>query len=735
MNLLAIPNTRNHLLSKVRNIKNCPQKIALMILVLKRLKRFFQKVINRGFDYSIDSINGKMIYPKESQVNIEYNSTNPIVFKGNIFTRKRKYSIKEIILKIDERDYPAVCIPDSTEAPAVIAYPWKWISSFKSKILFSELGEGQHSLSVKILTKKRKKPLNLRKKLILHLHRDLYQLWIERNEPGEDELNLQRKIKFNYEPTISILVEPASMSSQCLINMINSIVNQTYKNWELYILNQEDKKINWKQLSKGHEVLTDQKKIKFINKKRAPGDSSQLSSLAAGDFISFLAKAIVLAPFALFEIVKTINENPGVEFLYFDEDKLVLTGEGEERFDPHFKPGWAPDTLRSYNYIGCFFIIKKELVNKITWPGKGPDGCDYYDFFLKVLENTGNIFYIPKVLYHQVQDKHPVLPKTGSKKLTYPHHEMNALDAHFRRSGIDAKADYGSIPGTYQARYHWEANHKISIIIPNKDSTEDLEKCLHSIQAKSSFKNFEIIIVDNGSKMEETFSFYHRIKENKKVKIIKWDKPFNYAAVNNYAVNHSEGNILLFLNNDTEVINPDWLERMLEHAVREEVGAVGAKLYYPDNTIQHAGVVIGMLSIAGHGHRYFPGDSPGYFGRLKIIQNVSAVSGACLMTRKNVFNKVLGFDERFRMDFNDIDLCLKIREKGFLIVWTPFTELYHIEMKTRGFHDTALKQKNCKREIELFQKKWQHILKQGDPYYNPNLTLEREDFSLKFQKK
>jgi GT2 family glycosyltransferase len=693
-------------------------------LLMSVLRKFYQKVMNRDFDYSINSINGKMIYPKESQVNIEYNSTNPIVFKGNIFTRERKYSIKEIILKIDGRDYPVICILNSAEAPTVIAYPWKWISSFKCKILFSELGEGQHSLSVKILTKENKKHFNLRKKLILHLHRDLYQLWIERKEPGEDELNLQSKIKFNYEPTISIFADPTNIPSQCLNNMIDSIVNQTYQNWELCILNQEDNQNNREQLSKDHEALIDKKKIKFINKNQAVGDSSQLSSFASGDFISFLAETIVLAPFALFETVRAINENPGVEFLYFDEDKMVLTGNGEERFDPHFKPGWAPDTLRSYNYIGHFFVIEKKLGNKIGWLKKSIASHNYYDFFLKVLETSKNIFHIPKVLYHLVQ------LKKERENNTDTDYGIKALAAHLKRSSIDAEVNYGSFPGSYHVRYNFTANHKISIIIPNKDSREDLEKCLNSFLNKTSYYNFEFIIVDNGSKMEETFSFYNHIKENKKIKIINWDKPFNYAAVNNYAVNYSDGNILLFLNNDTEVINPDWLERMLEHAIREEVGAVGAKLYYPDNTIQHAGVVIGMLDIAGHGHRYAPGDSPGYFGRLKIIQNVSAVSGACLMTRKNIFNKVRGFDERFRMDFNDIDLCLKIREKGFLIVWTPFTELYHIEMKTRGFHDTALKQKNCKREIELFKKKWQHILKQGDPYYNPNLTLEREDFSL-----
>jgi GT2 family glycosyltransferase len=695
-------------------------------------RKFYQEFINRGFDYSIGSINGKMIYPRESQINIEYNSTSPIVFKGNIFTIKRKPTIKGIILKIDDRNYPAVYGLSSAEAPAAISYPWKWLSGFEGKIPASELGEGQHSLSVKILTKEKKKYFNLRKKVTLNLYKDLYKLWIERSEPGEDELNLQRKTKFNYEPKMGIVVDTLKMSKHSLIDLIESLVNQTYRNWELCILDQERREYNWKQVLKSWRFVTNGNKIKFINKKQAIGDSSQLTSFAAGNFISFLDKAIVLAPFALFEIVRTINENPVVEFLYFDEDRLILTGDMKERFDPHYKPGWAPDTLRSYNYIGRFFVIKKDLGDKIGWLRKGIEGYDSYDFFLKVLENTKNIFHIPKVLYHYVQDKHPVLSKTSSINLANPNNEINALNAHFRRSGIDAKADYGSHPGTYQARCHFEINHKISIIIPNKDFPEGLEKCLKSFLHRSSFKNFEVIIVDNGSTMEETFSFYNRIKEDKKIKIIRWDKPFNYAAVNNYAVNNSEGDILLFLNNDTEVINLDWLERMLEHAVREEIGAVGAKLYYPDHTIQHAGVVIGMLGVAGHGHRYFPGNSPGYWGRLKIIQNLSAVSGACLMTRKNIFDNVRGFDERFEMDFNDIDLCLKIREKGFLIVWTPFAELYHIEMKTRGFHDTPAKQRRFRRDIELFQNKWQHLLKKGDPYYNPNLTLEREDFSLKF---
>jgi GT2 family glycosyltransferase len=669
-----------------------------------------------------------MIYPTESQVNIEYRSNSLIVFKGNIFTQRKKSHIKRIILKINHMEYPAFCRLDHTEAPTAISYPWKWLSSFECKISASELGEGYHSLSVKIQTEEKENYLMLRKIVILNLHKHLYQLWIKRNEPGEDEFALQRKRNFIHEPKISILLESKTISPHHLNKMIESIVNQIYPNWELCIMDQEN---IWEPVLKGLEIFADQKKIKFINKKQLLEESSRLISFTTGDFISFLNETIVLAPFALFEIVRTINENPSVEFLYSDEDKIIFTGTGEERYDPYFKPGWAVDTLRSYNYIGHFFIVKKELGDKIDWFKKGIDGYDYHVFFLKISENTKNVFHISKILFHQVQDKKQVQPNADLKNKTSLDNEVDALNAHFSKSGTNAIAQCGILPNTYQVRYPLKTKHMISIIIPNKDSPGDLDKCLHSILNRSSFKNYEIIVVDNGSERKETFSLYNRIKENKKIKLIKWEKQFNYAAVNNYAVNYSQGDILLFLNNDTEVINPDWLERMLEHAVREEVGAVGAKLYYPDNAIQHAGVVIGLFGIAGHVYRYSPADSPGYFGRLKIIQNVSAVSGACLMTRKNVFEIVSGFDERFAIDFNDIDLCLKIRERGFVIVWTPFTELYHTEMKTRGFHDTLEKRKKFIKAIDLFQKKWRYFLKEGDPYYNPNLTLEREDFTLK----
>ncbi len=248
---------------------------------------------------------------------------------------------------------------------------------------------------------------------------------------------------------------------------------------------------------------------------------------------------------------------------------------------------------------------------------------------------------------------------------------------------------------------------------------------------KTTYKNYEIIIIENSSSERQTFEYYKELSEIRNISIIHWDNQFNFSAVNNFGAKHATGEILLFLNNDTEVLNNDWMERMLEHGVRKEVGAVGAKLCYPNETIQHAGVVIGMGGIAGHPHLYYPKDAPGYMGKLQVIRNLSAVTGACLMTRKEIFDGVNGFDEGYPLAFNDVDLCLKILEKGYLIIWTPYSELYHNESKSRGREDTPEKQARFRREIELFRQKWGHLLEKGDPYYNPNLTLDREDFSIR----
>lgn len=271
----------------------------------------------------------------------------------------------------------------------------------------------------------------------------------------------------------------------------------------------------------------------------------------------------------------------------------------------------------------------------------------------------------------------------------------------------------------------------MSIIIPNKDHANLLERCTKSIIDQSTYRNFEIIVVENESSEAKTFEIYEELKRLEYVKIIEWNKPFNFSAINNHATNFAKGEVLLFLNNDTEVINQDWMERMLEHAVRKDVGAVGGKLYYADGTVQHAGIILGVRGLAGHSHKHFTRESLGYWGRLKIVQNLSAVTGACLMTRRGVFDEVGGFDEGYAYAFNDVDLCMKIRERGYWVIYTPYAELYHHESKSRGGEDTPEKQERFRKEIELFQQKWSHVLDKGDPYYSPNLTLIREDFSIR----
>jgi GT2 family glycosyltransferase len=305
----------------------------------------------------------------------------------------------------------------------------------------------------------------------------------------------------------------------------------------------------------------------------------------------------------------------------------------------------------------------------------------------------------------------------------------NILEEHIKRIGYECAVDDGLFTGSFKVRYTVKNNPMISIIIPNKNCFEVLKRCMTSILNKSTYKNFEIIIIENNSSEENIFNYYNKLKIIKNIKIIEWNNPFNYSSINNFGAKHATGEIFLFLNNDVEVINPDWLERLLEHAKRREIGAVGAKLYYPDDTIQHAGVIVGIKGIAGHSHKFYKKDSCGYMGRLQVVQNLSAVTGACLMTRKDVFEEIGGFNDRLPLAFNDVDLCLKMREKGYLIVFTPFAELYHYESLSRGNEESQDKFERSK-EVNYIREKWGHVIDRGDPYYNPNLTLDREDFSI-----
>lgn len=556
-----------------------------------------------------------------------------------------------------------------------------------------------------------------------------YNVWIEKNEPDMGQLEIQKTTKFDYVPKISVIVPVLNTPKIFLNDMIESVICQTYAHWELCIADGASKEPYIRDLLEMFLRREPRIKVKFLSENKGiSGNSNEALSLASGEFVVFLDHDDTLSPFALFEIVKVVNENPETDFIYSDEDKI--SEDGTRRFEPHFKPDWSPDTLRSCNYITHLTVIRSDLLEKTGWFRPGYDGSQDYDIILRATEQAKNIVHIPKILYHWRISKNSTAGNSSAKLYAYES-AKKALGDHLSRIGLEGDVQDGHLFGTYRISYVTTSRPNISIIIPNKDNAAILKKCVNSILSKSSYTNYEIIIVENNSTHEKTFKLYDEFKKRDNIRVMTWENPFNYAAVNNFAVGYVKGEILLFLNNDTEVINADWLERMLELAIRKDVGAVGAKLYYPDKTIQHAGVIIGINGVAGHSHKYFMKILNGYVGRLQIVQNLSAVTGACLMMRREVFEEAKGFDEEFLLALNDVDLCLKIRENGYLVVWTPYSELYHYEYKTRGYNDTPGKKEQYEREVKLFQKKWKDFLGKGDPYYSPNLTLEKEDFSIK----
>jgi len=560
------------------------------------------------------------------------------------------------------------------------------------------------------------------------VHNRNYAYWISCNEPGSEELELKRRTVFPLRPRISIVVPVYDPYEGHLRAMFESVLAQTYSDWELCIADGGSRDERVRSILNSYASNDIRIKIRYLDSNEGiAGNSNAAISLAKGEYIAFLDHDDVLAPFALYEIVSAINRNQKIDVVYSDEDNIV--GEKGRRSEPHFKPDWSPDTLRSYNYIGHLLVIKRTLLEDIGGLRAGYDGSQDYDLVLRATERSQRIEHIPKVLYHWRLHPESTSGNPLAKKYAYDS-AKKALFDHLQRQRMTGKVEDGLFLGSYKVLYRLEITPLVSILIPNCDHVEDLRKCITSILEKSSYRQYEIIIIENNSVRRSTFEYYDLLQQYSNVHLTSWKGAFNFSEVNNYGVDHASGEVLLFLNNDTEVINNDWLERMLEHTLRPEVGATGAKLYYPDGTIQHAGIIIGMGGVAGHSHQYYPSESFGYFGRPKIIQNVSGVTGACMMLRKSVFQEVGGFDERFALAFNDVDLCLKIREKGYLIVWTPFAELQHCESKSRGYEIMPGKRSRFNGEVQLFRHKWRSVLEHGDPYYNPNMSLNR-DFALR----
>lgn len=555
-----------------------------------------------------------------------------------------------------------------------------------------------------------------------------YKEWLEKNMPTRQELDRQAKHKFKYAPKISILVPVYNTPETFLRQMIESVQKQTYENWELCIANANPGNEQVKAILK--EYAENDARVKVTDVPENEGiaqNTNKALKIAEGAFIGLLDHDDVLAENALYEVVKELNKVVDTDVIYTDEDKVSTAM--DEYFSPNFKPDFNLDMLRSNNYFCHFFVAKKELIEAVGGFRGEYNGAQDYDLFLRCIEKAERIGHIPMILYHWRVHQESTADNPLSKMYAYEAGKK-AIEQHLKRCGVMAKVSKTENLGFYRVKYQQEGNPVVSILIPNKDQKETLDQCLKSIEEHTDYENYEIIIIENNSTEKETFEYYKQIR-NPKIRVIEWKDEFNYSAINNYGVRNAKGEYLLFLNNDIEVIHSDWLREMLSNCQREEVGAVGAKLYYPDNTVQHAGVIVGIGGVAGSVFVGLKRGYTGYMHRASIQQNLSAVTAACMMVKKSVFEEVGGFEEKLKVAFNDIDFCLKIREKGYLIVYDPYVELYHYESKTRGAEDTTEKIRRFQSEIEYMRSHWNSILKNGDPAYNPNLSLKKWDYSLR----
>lgn len=556
---------------------------------------------------------------------------------------------------------------------------------------------------------------------------DPYPIWFEQQRISLQELEAQKKIQFTYAPKISLIVATYNTKESYLREMIESVVNQSYSNWELCIADgsTNDKVENY---IKSHYLSDERIKFKRLDKNYGiSGNMNAALEMVTGEYLGLYDHDDFLEYNALFEVVKSLQVTK-YDVVYTDEDKF---DDSKGQFaDPNFKPDFNIDLFRSHNYITHFFVVNMDIVKVIGGMKKEYDGAQDYDFMFRVFEQTNNIYHLPKMLYHWRMHSLSTAMNPESKMYCYDAGKNAILD-HYKRIGIEASVKMLPKPyyGCYETTYMTPGNPLVSIIIPNMDHKDVLKTCIDSLFEVNTYRNIEIIVVENNSKKEETFEYYHELEtEHANVKIVYWKNEFNYSEINNFGVQFAQGDYLLFLNNDTEMIRPDSIQNMLGVCMRKEVGAVGAKLLYEDRTIQHAGVVIGFSGYARHINNGIDEDQPGYMMRAQLNCDYSAVTAACMMVKKSVFNEVDGFDPQFKVACNDVDLCLKIREKGYLVVYDAFSIWFHYESKSRGYEDSEEKIERFNNEVAKFQKKWNKILVEGDPYYNPNFKIELGPF-------
>lgn len=575
--------------------------------------------------------------------------------------------------------------------------------------------------------------------------------------PDPQEAARQRDCRFSRMVKISILVPLHNTPEPYLREMLDSVMNQTYENWELCLADGSDEEHSYvghicqEYAARADEHMVYKKRIvykKLEKNSGIAGNTNVCLSLADGEYIGLFDHDDILHPSVLYEYVKAINEQ-GADYLYCDETTFK-SGDINKMLTMHFKPDFAPDNLRANNYICHFSVFSRNLLEEhsMELSRNKYEGSQDHDMILRLVDNARCIVHIPKLLYYWRSHPGSVASGIGAKPYAIEA-AKGAVAEHLAKHGFHnfQILSTRAFETIFRIRYQIIGNPKISIIIANKDHVEDLKRCVSSILEKSTYDNYEIIIVENNSATQEIKDYYAQLLDQPyeqglwqqnpdgRIRIASYQGEFNYSAVNNLGVSGAEGEYILLLNNDTEVITVNWMEELLMYAQREDVGAVGAKLYYGDKTIQHAGVVIGLGAhrTAGHSHYKQHRQNLGYMGRLCYAQNVSAVTGACLMVEKSLYEEVGGLDEGFAVSLNDVDFCLKLRERHLLNVFTPFAELYHYESTSRGMDDSGEKALRYNRESDKFREKWKQALEKGDPYYNLNFSLDRSDFSLKIQ--
>ena len=552
-----------------------------------------------------------------------------------------------------------------------------------------------------------------------------YKKWIQNNEPNKEELEKQRKTKFKLKPKISILVPMYNTPYQFFKELVECLINQTYANWELCLADGSEK-----QDTSLQEIINKDERIKykFIGENKGiSGNTNECIKMVTGDFIALFDHDDLLPKFCLFEVVKAINENPNVEFIYTDEDKI--SENSKKRFEPYFKPDFAIDTLRSGNYICHFSVFKKEVMDKLEGERSEYDGAQDFDIILRMTEivKPQNIVHIPKILYHWRVSKKSTAKNSESKPYAYIAGEK-AVQDHLNRMGIDANVKRSKYYGLYETIYNLNGEPKVNIIIYNTHGINNLKRCVNSILQKTDYDNYEIDVIGKKSDKEELY-FYNKKGKEKNVRTIYYpDSEDNNTKIINYGVKETDGEYILLLGDKIEIMEKDWLKRMIGICQRKDVGVVGAKLLYPkDDTVYHAGLVLGMTASNGHINKNIMDEDFGFFARAIMCQDVSAVAGDCLLTKKSVYEEVEFLNNDLANNFYDIDFCLKARKKGYLVVFEPLIRMHYYQNNIREDHSII-------EDKKTFNNIWKEELEKGDPYFNVNLRLDKDNCVIRTER-